>query len=272
MGNETKAAAAQDRVLSVWDGRVDLHVKVAGSGPAVVYLHSAGGLHWSPFLDRLAEHHTVYAPEVPGTSAGDSAAIGEVDDLWDLVLIYEEMVRTLGLERPVAVGASFGGMLGCEVAAAFPTLLGRLVVIDPIGLWLDEAPVVNWLMAAPESLPAVLFHDPTGDAAKAVLMPPEDPDEAAATIARTVWSTGCTAKFIWPIPDKGLAKRLHRIAVPSLVIWGKQDGLVPVAYAAEFGRRIARSRVEIIDACGHAPEIEQLEQTFALVSEFLSGS
>jgi pimeloyl-ACP methyl ester carboxylesterase len=246
-----------------------MRVKVAGSGPDVVYLHAAGGPTWDAFLERLAEAYTVYAPEVPGTSAGDPGAIREVDDLWDLVLIYEEAVRALGLERPAALGPSFGGMLGCELAAGFPALFSRLVVMDPIGLWLDDAPVVNWLVASPEELPALLFRDPEGDAARSVLAPPADPAEAPAAMARTVWSMGCTAKFVWPVPDKGLAKRLHRIEIPSLVIWGKQDRLVPVVYAEEFGRRIAGSRVEIIDECGHAPEIEQLEATVALVSEFL---
>ncbi len=85
------------------------------------------------------------------------------------------------------------------------------------------------------------------------------------------WAIGCTSKFVWPIPDKGLAKRIHRIVAPTLVIWGKQDALVSVAYAAEFGRLIAGSRVEIIDECGHIPQLEQPDRTMSLVSEFLAS-
>ena len=100
--------------------------------------------------------------------------------------------------------------------------------------------------------------------------PPDDPDAAVAAIVGLTWAIGCTSKFVWPIPDKGLAKRIHRIAAPTLIIWGKQDALVSAAYAAEFGRLITDSRVEILDECGHIPQLEQLEQTMSLVREFLA--
>jgi pimeloyl-ACP methyl ester carboxylesterase len=259
----------EERTVSVGDGRVELGVQVAGSGPPLVYLHPAAGLAWDPFLERLAEERTVYAPQVPGTTAGRPDAIRAVDDLWDLVLLYEEAIRALGLDRPAVIGQSFGGMLACELASVYPQLFERLVLLDPIGLWREDAPIANWVATAPEELPALLFHDPGSEAARAALTPPEDPDAMAAAIAALSWAIGCTAKFVWPIPDKGLAKRLHRIEIPTLIVWGKQDRLVPVDYAEEFGRRIAGSRVEVIDECGHIPQLEQPEKTFALVSEFL---
>jgi pimeloyl-ACP methyl ester carboxylesterase len=251
----------RDQAVSVWDGRLELNVQVAGEGPPVVYLHPAAGLAWDPFLERIATQRTVYAPQVPGTTPGRPEAIGAVDDLWDLVLVYEEAIRALGLEQPAVIGQSFGGMLACELAAHFPTLFGRLVLLSPVGLWLDQHPVANWVAAAPEELPAMLFHDP----ARFASGPPPD----VTAIAALSWAIGCTAKFIWPIPEKGLAKRLHRVDVPTLILWGKQDGLVPVAYADEFGRRIRGSRVEVLDECGHIPQLEQPEKTCALVSEFL---
>jgi pimeloyl-ACP methyl ester carboxylesterase len=259
----------EERHVTVWGGRLELSVLVAGTGPPLLYLHPAAGLHWSPFLDHLAGHRTVYAPRVPGTTPGRPDVIGAVDDLWDLVLAYEELVQSLELERPAVVGESFGGMLACELAAHFPSLFSRLVLFAPIGLWLDEHPVANWLAAAPEELPALLFHDPDGEAARAALALPEDPEAAIAAIAATTWALGCTAKFVWPIPEKGLAKRLHRITAPTLVIWGGQDALISSAYAPEFGRLIAGSQVEVLDACGHIPPAEQPEQTVALVGDFL---
>jgi pimeloyl-ACP methyl ester carboxylesterase len=99
--------------------------------------------------------------------------------------------------------------------------------------------------------------------------PPEDPDAAIAAIVGLTWTTGCTSKFVWPVPEKGLAKRLHRIQAPTLVIWGREDSLISSEYAAEFGKLIPGSRVEIIDQCGHIPQLEQPEQTMALVSTFL---
>ena len=259
----------REQAVRVWGGRLELDVQVAGKGPPLVYLHPAAGLAWDPFLERLAAQRTIHAPRVPGTAPGQPEAIREVDDLWDLVLVYEEAIRALGLDRPAVIGQSFGGMLACELAATFPALFSRVVLLDPIGLWLDEHPVANWVAAAPEELPALLFHDPDGEAARVAMTPPADPDAAIAAIAALSWAIGCTAKFVWPIPDKGLAKRLHRIEAPTLIIWGNEDRLVSSAYAAEFGRRIAGSRVEIIDECGHIPQLEQPEKTYALVSDFL---
>ncbi len=262
----------REEAVPVWNGRLTLHVQVAGQGPPLVFLHPAPGLHWDPFLERLAAERTIYAPLAPGTAPADPHAINEVDDVWDLVLIYEEALRKLELERPAAIGSSFGGMLGCELAAHFPRIFSHLVLLDPIGLWRDDLPVRNGVMVSPEGQAELLFFDPQGEAARAILTPPEDPAEAAAAIASTVWALGCTTKFFWPIPDKGLSKRIHRIETPTLIVWGKQDRLVPAGYAEEFHARITGSRVELIDECGHIPQAEKLEETLAAVTEFLATS
>ena len=113
-------ADVRDEVVEVCDGRLRLHIKVAGDGPPVVFFHPLPGLEWQPLLDRLAERHTVYAPEHPGTSPGDPQAIREVHTLWELLLAYEEAFRALGLDRPAVVGMSFGGMVAADLAASFP--------------------------------------------------------------------------------------------------------------------------------------------------------
>src|SRR5689334_24911194 len=104
-----------DRTVSVWQNKVLSHVKIAGSGPPLVFLHGAGGLIWDEFLTRLAEHHTVYAPEHPGTSIGDPDAIQSIDNVWDLVVYYYELFDALGLRSPIVVGQSFGGMMAAEL-------------------------------------------------------------------------------------------------------------------------------------------------------------
>lgn len=261
----------RSQTLDVWDEQIKMHVKVGGGGPPLLYFHPAAGLAWDPFVDELAEHYTVYAPEHPGISPEDPREIHKVESLWQLILIYEEVIRRLEFdETPLAVGQSFGGMMACELAASYPSIFSKLVALDPIGIWRDEAPVANWIAAPPDELPGLLFHDPEGEAAQALLTMPEDPEAAVAAQAGLVWGLGCTGKFVWPIPDKGLAHRLHRIETPTLIVWGKQDALNPVVYAEEFGSRIAGSRVEVIDECGHIPQMEQMETTYKLVSEFLS--
>ena len=266
----TQPTALTERTVEVSNGRLKIRVKVGGDGPPVVYFHPSAGLLWDPFLTRLAEHHTVYAPEFPGTSAGDPYAIHQVDDIWDVILAYEETLRSLDLGTPAAIGQSFGGMLTAEIAASYPATFSKLVLLDPVGLWRDDAPVANWIAAAPAELPALLFADPAGEAAQALLALPEDPDALASAQAAMVWNLGATGKLCWPIPDRGLHKRLHRVTAPTLIVWGEQDALASPVYAEEFRTRIAGSRVEIIPKSGHIPQVEQMETTCAAVSAFLT--
>jgi pimeloyl-ACP methyl ester carboxylesterase len=260
----------REEVVPVGGGRIGLRVQVRGEGPPLVYLHSAGGFGWDPFLEELARQRTVYAPLVPGASLADPDAIDEVRDLWELVLLEQEALISLGLEGADLMGASFGGMLACELQATFPGTFGKLILLDPIGLWRDEDPLSNWLLTAPQDMPALLFADPGSPQVQAVMALPAEDDARANAIALATWSMGCTGKFVWPVPDRGLERRLHRIAAPTLVIWGEQDALVSVAYAQRFADRIAGARVEILEGCGHVPQVERSEETLELVRGFLA--
>jgi pimeloyl-ACP methyl ester carboxylesterase len=263
------AAAVRDETVEVWDGRLRLHVKAAGDGPPLLFFHPLPGLTWQPLLDRLAQRHTVYAPEHPGTSPGDPRAITQVQTFWELLLVYEEMTRELGLDRPVALGQSFGGMIAADLAATFPRIFSRLVLLAPLGLWRDDAPIPLMEMVAgpPEEAPKYLFAH-SGNAIVQAL--PNDPGQIPKAIAQSTWNIGCTTKFAWPIADHGLGRRLYRIRVPTLVVWGRQDALIPVCYAREFGSRIAGSQVEVIDDCGHVLQADQPEHTWTAISEFLA--
>ncbi|MEZ5264757.1 MAG: alpha/beta fold hydrolase [Acidimicrobiales bacterium] len=273
MSASSGVADVETRRVRVWDGRIDLRVQVRGQGEPLLYLHPAGGLTWDPFLEDLARDHTVYAPEFPGTSAGDANAVHELDDVFDVVLAYEEAVRALGLAGATVVGQSFGGMLAAELASCFPALFGRVVLLDPAGLWVPEHPYgLGDIMAGPpQNIPTLLFHDPSCAGARAMFAPPADPAAALDGAVALVWAIGCTAKFLWPIPDRGLHKRLHRLSAPTLIVWGEQDALVPVAYAHEFQRRIGDARVVLVPQCGHIPQVEQPEATIAAVREFLGS-
>src|SRR5262245_40171610 len=238
------ATAASERTVNVWQGRVPLRVHVKGSGPAVVFFDGPWGLTWGPFLDALAGRFKVYAPEHPGTTPGEPDAVHHIDNLWDLVLCYDELLDRLGLREAMLVGHSFGAMVACEVAAIRPPRVRRLALIDPIGLWRDDEPVVNWMLLPPQELPGYVFQSTEAPAAKALFSIPEDREEGALARTRLTWAMGATGKFIWPIPDKGLRKRIHRIEAPTLLVWGEDDRLVPRAYAEEFARRLRSTRLE----------------------------
>jgi pimeloyl-ACP methyl ester carboxylesterase len=261
-------AGTSERTISVWQEQVRMRVLSKGRGPALVFLHGPWGLTWDPFLDALAADFTVLAPEHPGTTPGAPDDIYKLDNLWDLVLCYDELLERLGLERATLVGHSFGAMVACELAAAYPRRVERLALIAPIGFWRDAEPVVNWMTLEPEALRARLFREPAGEAAARLFGPSEPADAATAARVRLMWAMGATGKFIWPLPDKGLKKRIHRVTAPTLLLWGSDDRLVPPAYAGEFTRRLAGARTETVKDCGHAPHLEQPETVARLIRAF----
>jgi pimeloyl-ACP methyl ester carboxylesterase len=161
-------------------------------------------------------------------------------------------------------------MVACEVAAAYPARASRLVLLDAIGFWREDAPVTNWMLLNPGQLRSAMFRDADSAAAQRMFTPPDDGEGAMSSRVQMTWAMGATGKFIWPIPDKGLKKRIHRVKAPTLLVWGKDDRLVPPVYAEEFTRRIAGARVETVDGAGHAPQLEQPETVARLIHNFLT--
>ena len=263
--------ATEPRTTTVWQGRVPFRVHVKGEGPAVMFFHGPWGLHWGPFLDALARRFTVYAPEHPGTTPGQPDTIHQIDNLWDLVLCYDELFDRLEIADAALVGHSFGAMVACEVAAHRPARARRLMLLDPIGLWRDDAPVINWMLVPPQELPGYVFRDDDGAPAKALFSVPDDLEDGALAKTRLTWAMGCTGKFIWPIPDKGLKKRIHRIQTPALLVWGEDDRLVPRVYAEEFARRLPKTQLEVVTGAGHAPHLEQPDAVARLALSFLGA-
>ena len=216
-------------------------------------------------LDALAANHRVVAPEHPG--AGDSQGIEHVEDLWDLVLYYNELLDVLGIEQATVVGHSFGGMVAAEIAATSPHRVERLVLIAPIGLWRDDHPVPDISGIPPDRLPGLVLADPNGPLA--AMLPAPDPTDPES-LFRASQTMASILQFIWPLPDKGLSKRLYRLKAPTLIVWGAQDKLVDPAYGDDFAAAIADARLEIVDGAGHLPQLEQAERTIGLITEFVN--
>ena len=267
----SRVSETQERTVSVWQGRVRIRVLSKGRGPALVFFHGPWGLTWDPFLDELAQSFSVLAPAHPGTTPDAHDDVYHLDGLWDLVLCYDELLEALGIRDAALVGHSFGGMVACELAAAYPDRARRLALIAPLGFWRDPDRIINWMLLEPAELRRHIFRDPECDAARR-MFPRSDEQDAAATAARVrmVWAMGTTGKFIWPIPDKGLKKRIHRVKAPTLLVWGKEDRLVPPVYADEFVGRLSDARVQTVADTGHAPHLEQPATVARTVREFLS--
>src|SRR5262245_50754022 len=132
----------QSSILNLGAGRPSVQVLEAGEGEPLLFLHGAGGIsEWAGVLPLLAEKYHVYAPLLPGF--GQSTGLECLEDQFDLSMHGFDVIEALGLDRPYIVGESFGGWMAAEMAALRPKDIGRLALLAPVGLWRDEAPVID---------------------------------------------------------------------------------------------------------------------------------
>lgn len=241
-----------------------------GTGSPLVFLHGPFGQEWTGFLDDLAQRHRVFAPANPG--AEEPADLELLDDLHDLVLYYDEVFDGLGLTAPFdLVGHSYGGMVAAEYAAAYPGRIRRLVLIDPMGLWRDDAPVNEFINVNPQVLLSQLWADTGNPAVAARLEPPADAAAGLARYVRQFTTLASVSHFTFPIPERGLHRRLRRVRAKTLLVWGEQDGLVPPVYAGDFQRLIADTEVCLVPGAGHLPHVEQRDAVSRRTLDFLAG-
>jgi pimeloyl-ACP methyl ester carboxylesterase len=256
----------EERRIEIRGGAVTFKVLAAGRGAPLVYFHSYYERSaWSPFLDVLARSFSVYAPTHPGVAG--STGIETLDDLLDLTLAYDELLGALGVERAHLVGHSFGGMMAAELAAVFPSRAQSVTLVSPLGFWRDDAQPADILILPADELAAVLWRDPASPVAREwAAATGGDPDDIAAQV-ESLQRRSSMAKFVWPIPDKGLQRRLHRLAAPTLLIWGDDDRANPVVYAETWQRRVKGAALRLLPG-GHMILHEAPEAAARAVAEF----
>ena len=258
----------ESRSVNIRDGLFNLELLQGGSGDPLLFLHGSGGVREGPYLNMLAEQFTVYAPSHPGF--GGSDGLEHIDDIIDLALFYHDVMDELGLESAHILGHSLGGMLGAELAALCSHRVNRLVLTNPVGLWRDEEPVIDFFALTPTEYLDHMLHDVESPAAKEAFAKPGSREDVMEAMYQRLQSFSAAGKFLWPIPDKGLKRRIHRIKAPTLIIWGESDRLVPPSYAEDFQSKIPDSRVAILSECAHVPMIEKPEEFVSLVTDFLN--
>ncbi len=240
-------------------------VLVKGQGSPLLFLHPAQGRTWSPFLDGLAQAHTVHAPLTPG--AEEPEELMSLDAFSDLALYYDDLMQALDIDQAVVVGHAFGGMAAAEFAAHCPDRVSALVLIGAMGLWNDETPVADVHTTHPTELGRLLFTDPESEAARSVLQKPTPQDRLDYQLV-----LGASCHFYWPIPDRDLKRRLYRITAPTLLVWGEGDRVVPPVYADLFAKGIRQATAMVVQGAGHFPHLERSAEVLRAVSGFLNGA
>jgi pimeloyl-ACP methyl ester carboxylesterase len=240
-----------------------------GNGPVVGYLHGMlgnPGVH--PFLEALAGEHRVVAPSLPGFMP--SAPRDDLRFLYDWVVTLSEVVDLAGLAGAPVVASSVGAMLALELAAVRPDAFERLVLLSPLGLWDDDHPVADLFATPSFGQRELLLEDP----ARASTFFEEDLSAAREAalehgIAR-YHTRRAAASLIWPIPDHGLADRIHRVTVPVGLVWGERDRFNPVDGAGRYaGALSGHLGTRTVADAGHCLEWDAPAEAAAAVEELL---
>jgi pimeloyl-ACP methyl ester carboxylesterase len=234
-----------------------------GKGEPLLFLHGASGARrWLPFMESLAQSYDVIVPEHPGFGASETP--DWLDAVGDLAYFYRDLMDHLRLDKVHLVGTSLGGWIAAELATCTCEKLKSLILVAPAGISVAGVHRPDMFMWSPEELTRKLFHDP--ELAKAVPMPTTEDEVMLALKNRLT-----TAKLGWSqrMHNPQLRKWLHRIAVPTLIIWGDDDQVLPVAYGAAYRDLIPSSTLEIMAQCGHLPHVEKAQEFTRKVVHFL---
>lgn len=231
-----------------------------GSGKPLLFLHGAGGVTAAdPFVNALAEHYEVFAPMLPGY--GDSEECPELRDMLDITLHYWDVANALKLKKPIIVGHSMGGMIAAEMAAIAPNDVGKLGLICPAGLWMDDYPIVDLFATMPYEMPTLLFHDvAAGTAMLTSGLNVDDPKFLQTYLVNNARQLGMAGRILFPIPDRGLSNRMYRIKAKTQIIWGDGDKLIPPVYARKFKEGIKGAKLTSIPEAGHMVQLEKTHQ------------
>jgi len=246
----------------------DVTIKLyrAGRGPTVLFLHGAGGVpQWLPFFDLLAERYELLVPEHPGFGGSDDPPW--ITSMSDLAMFYLDMIEEAGLDSAHLIGNSLGGWLAAEILIRDCARFKSLVQLAPAGIRVKGVPCGDNFIWGPEEALRNLYHDQAFADRIIALTPSEEQLDVMLRNRFTVAKFGWQPR--WFNPD--LAKWLHRIKLPSLIVWGDDDKIMPPANAALWHERLPDARLVMMEACGHLPHVEQASLVARHVLDFLGG-
>jgi len=243
-----------------------------GAGPALLWLHGLTGIaEDDPVAVALAQTYSVIAPVAPGFT--DLEELSEIDNIHDLALAYDDLLGGLPLAPTIIVGHSFGAMVAAEIAAHCPGRVEILALLSPLGLWNEAYPVADIFAVPPTQMDDLLWHDGAArDAFRARRAAAAEKQSLADQLITVMRGLSAVTKFTWPIPDKGLRKRLPRITASTLVLFGAEDRFVPRRYAGDFRAGLRHGETAIIPGAGHMVPYEKTGEIVGLVNRLVKGA
>ncbi len=268
---DTAAMLGEHRAETRTIGGVQLEVLSGGRGEPLVVLHDYEYFNeWQPFEAALSASHSVIVPSHPGFGASELPA--HFDSIDDLAYVYLDLLRELGSRQVSLLGLGIGGWIAAEVAVRCTHYLRRLVLVDAVGIkvgGITDRDITDTFVIGPKDFLQVAWHDPAAGAERMKLAGLTQLDEPQLTTVLRNRQT--TAILTWKpfMHNPKLRRRLARVDVPTLVLWGESDRIVTTDYGRAYAAAIPGAGFETIPAAGHYPYLEQPEAFVAAVSAFL---
>jgi pimeloyl-ACP methyl ester carboxylesterase len=238
---------------------VDTVVYTAGQGEPLLFLHGAGTFHGYEFAKPWAEKFRVIHPYHPGF--GESGDDPAMDTFHDYVMHYVSLLDALGIDKVHLVGFSLGGYLAAQFTSQQRQRVKTLTLVAPAGMRSAEYPTLDVLATPGDQIVGSLASN--FEVLKPWLPTGPDPEfmgaryREATTLARLLWEKPWDPKFL---------RYLHRIDVPTLIVWGDEDKLVPPQHAEIWKKALPNAKVEIFKGAGHLVLDEKPEAASAVAA------
>ncbi len=262
-------SVAEPETLTIDVNGFSTRVWRAGSGPAIGFFAGFGGLpRWVPFLDELAKTRTVIVPSLPGFPGGERGHT-VLDTQLDWVVAVRDTLVKAGLDGADLAASSVGAALALEAAAIWPASVKRLALIAPFGLFDENDPPTDpWAQRA-DNVPALMCADP--ELWKALKAVPEGANSIEWPIEQTR-ANEAAARFLWPLGNTRIERRLGMVKAPTLLIWGAADGIMPRSYADRFAKGIAgETKIVEIAGAGHLAELDKPAEVAAAITSWMGN-
>lgn len=257
-----ESRAYAERGVQLATGKINVIEGGAGA-PVVVLHHSWGGPGWLPFHDALVGRGTrAIVPDMPGWGASERPAWAR--EPRDIAIIVARLIEALELDDVKLVGLGFGGYVAAELATMNPSRLGALVLVGAAGLQPRNGEILDQMMLSHRKYIEESFRNAEAYTAYVGEEPPDD--------VRDLWdfSREMTARVTWKpyMFSRRLEPLLGDMHLPTLLIWGKDDKVVPYECAEQYEDALPNASISVVEDAGHVVELEQPERLAALVAGF----
>jgi pimeloyl-ACP methyl ester carboxylesterase len=249
---------------------ITVELRRGGSGTPILVIHGELGVPgWLESFAQLAEHHDVIVPSLPGY--GRSTRPDWIMGVHDLAAWVTWFARDIDLRTPVnVIGCSLGGWVAAEIATVAPQFFNKMVLVGAMGIKPEQGEIFDYFLESGLTGLRRAFHRPEQSSAFMRYWGNEWTPEETDLVEQ---HREMTCRIAWKPYMHSLTLRhlLPGVSTPTLLLWGGEDAITPINSGEIYQRAIPRSRLVVIENCGHMPEMEKPTEFAGLIENFLAG-